>query len=117
MTAADAMTSPGPQIGDDMTLDEALSVLVGAQVGHLLVHDEDGRYVGSITQAELTAHRSGAWYTEHARLRDIAHGQGPFISPGTSLRDADSAMRDRKQKTSPVIDNEGYVIGVLTLTR
>lgn len=117
LTAADAMTSPGPQIGDDMTVDVALSVLISSRVQRLLVHDEDGRHIGSITQAQLTAHRSGAWYTEHGRLRDIAHDVGPFTSPGTPLRDADSAMRDRKQEASPVIDDEGYLLGVLTLNR
>ncbi|MFE9292183.1 hypothetical protein ACFYNK_00305 [Streptomyces niveus] len=33
-TAADAMDTGGPQVCDDMTVEVALSVLVGARTGH-----------------------------------------------------------------------------------
>lgn len=74
-TAGHDMASPEPQVGDDMTVDVALSVLIAARVRHLLVHNEDGGYVGSLNRDQLTAHRRGAWYTEHTRLRDIVRGR------------------------------------------
>lgn len=117
MTAGDAMTSPGPQVGDDMTVDLALSVLIGARVGHLLVRAEDDRCAGLVTRAQLTAYRSGSWYAEDTRLRDIVHDRGPFTSSVTSLHDAERAMRDRELEASPVVDEDGYILGVLTLTR
>ncbi|MEU9984322.1 hypothetical protein [Streptomyces sp. NPDC050856] len=111
----------GPQIGDDMVVDLALSVLTAAGVPHLLVRDADGRCAGLVTQAQLmTAHRArpsgDSWYTDLTRLRDIVHDRGPFLSPVTSLRDAEPAMRGRAQWASPVVDDEGYALGVLVLS-
>ncbi|MFK4064730.1 CBS domain-containing protein [Streptomyces sp. NPDC029674] len=62
----------GPRVWDDMTVEVALSVMVGARVGHLLVCDEDGRRTGLVTRARLTAVRDGSGYTDLMRLRDIA---------------------------------------------
>ncbi|MFI2347539.1 CBS domain-containing protein [Streptomyces sp. NPDC019443] len=117
LTAADAMTSPGPQVGDDMIVDVALSVLIGAGVGHLIVRGEDDRCAGLVSRAQLTAYRSGSWYAEDTRLRDIVHDRGPFTLSETSLHEADYAMRARKLGASPVVDEDGYILGVLTLTR
>ncbi len=113
-TAAEAMTSPGPQVGDDMTLDVALSVLIGAGVGHLIVRSEDGRCAGLVTRAQLTAYRSGTWYAEDTQLRDIVHDRGPFTLSEASLSEAECAMRHRGLDASPVVDEDGYILGVLT---
>lgn len=100
-----------------MVVDVALSVLISARVGHLLVHDEDGRCAGLVSRAQLTAHRSGSWYSERTRLRDIVHDRGPFTSSATSVCDAERAMRDREVGASPVIDEDGYTLGILALPR
>ncbi|TQK42781.1 CBS domain protein [Streptomyces sp. SLBN-118] len=115
LTAADAMTSPGPQVGDDMIVDDALSVLIGAGVGHLIVRGEDDRCAGLVSRTQLTAYRGGSWYTEDTRLRDIVHDRGPFTLSETSLPEAENAMRARALGTSPVVDEEGYILGVLAL--
>lgn len=114
-TARDAMYAPGPQVEDHMTVDVALSVLLGARVAHLLVRDEDGRCAGLVTRAQLAAHYDGSWDDERTRLRDIALDRGPFTSSVTALGEAEDAMRVRTLDASPVIDDHGYALGVLTL--
>ncbi|MGW1888701.1 CBS domain-containing protein [Streptomyces sp. NPDC002004] len=111
------MVVPGPQVGDDTELDVALSVLVGAGVDHLLVRDDDGRCSGLVTRAELNANRAGSWFREETRLRDIGHDRGPFTAADTALGVADTAMRDRMLRASPVVDVHGYALGVLTSPR
>jgi CBS domain-containing protein len=113
-TASDAMAFPGPQVGDDTTLDVALSVLVGAGVDHLLIRDADGVCSGLVTRAELTAHRVGSWFLEETKLRDILHDRGPFTTADTALGTAGTAMRDRMLEASPVVDPRGFALGVLT---
>ncbi|MGW1490375.1 CBS domain-containing protein [Streptomyces sp. NBC_00191] len=115
LTASDAMTAPGPQVGDDMIVDVALSVLIGAGVGHLIIRGEDDRCAGLVSRAQLTAYRGGSWYTEDTRLRDIVHDRGPFTLSETSLPEAEYAMRARSLGSSPVVDEEGYILGVLAL--
>ncbi|MFI9549575.1 CBS domain-containing protein [Streptomyces sp. NPDC052016] len=116
LTAGDAMHAPGPQVDDHMTVDVALSVLIGARVPHLLLQDEDGRCAGLVTRAQLSAHRGGSWYSDRTRLRDIALDRGPFTSSVAALGEAEAAMRVRTLDASPVIDEHGYALGVLALT-
>ncbi|MFF4104501.1 CBS domain-containing protein [Streptomyces sp. NPDC001903] len=71
-----------PQVGDDMTVEVALSVMASARAGHLLVRDEDGLCIGLVTPAQLAAARGSDAYTDRVRLRDlvdvlhVADGQG-----------------------------------------
>lgn len=116
LTARDAMDAPGPQVDDHMTVDVALSVLIGARVPHLLLQDEDGRCVGLVTLTQLSAHRGGSWYSDRTRLRDIPLDRGPFTSSVAVLSEAEAAMRGRALDVSPVIDEHGYALGVLALT-
>ncbi|MET7619765.1 CBS domain-containing protein [Streptomyces sp. NPDC005408] len=109
------MTTPGPQVGDDMIVDVALSVLIGAGVGHVIVRGEDDRCAGLVSRGQLTAYRSGSWYAEDTRLRDIVYDRGPFTLSETSLPAAEYAMRARSLGSSPVVDEDGYILGVLAL--
>ncbi|MGA5560322.1 CBS domain-containing protein [Streptomyces platensis] len=115
--AGDVMSATGPQVGDDMIVDVALSVLIGARADHLLVRDEDGRCTGLITRSQMTAHHQGSWYTEETRLRDLVYDRGPFTSPVMSAHDAERAMRQRALRASPVIGEDGHALGVVVLTR
>ncbi|MEV6578582.1 CBS domain-containing protein [Streptomyces sp. NPDC051582] len=70
-----------PRVGDDMTVEVALSVMASARAGHLLVCDEDGARTGLVTPARLAAARGSDTYTDRVRLRDILGDHEPFISP------------------------------------
>ncbi|MFI6105999.1 CBS domain-containing protein [Streptomyces sp. NPDC051310] len=109
----DAMGPTGPQVGDDMNLDLALSVLAAARSGHLVVCDADGRCTGLVSRTQLTDHPAGTWYTDLTSLRDVAHDRGPFTSVLTALPVAERAMRGRTQQASVVVDDDGYAVGIL----
>ncbi|MFF0184847.1 hypothetical protein [Streptomyces sp. NPDC005244] len=68
----------GPQVGADMTVEVALSVMAGAGVTYLLVRDEDDQCTGSVTAAQLAVVRAGSAYTDRVRVRDVlAHHRSP----------------------------------------
>lgn len=115
LTARDAMGAPGLQVDDHMSVDVALSVLIGARATHLLLQDGDGRCSGLVTRAQLTAQRAASSYGDRARLRDIPLDRGPFTASVSALGDAESAMRIRTLDVSPVVDEQGYALGVLTV--
>ncbi|AZM54547.1 hypothetical protein DMA15_19900 [Streptomyces sp. WAC 01529] len=71
---ADTAEEAAPRVWDDMTVEVALSVMVGARVEHLLVCDEDGRRTDLVTHARLIAVRDSPAYTDRIRLRDIGAG-------------------------------------------
>ncbi|MEV4945555.1 CBS domain-containing protein [Streptomyces sp. NPDC053755] len=109
------MGEAGPQVGDDMTVEVALSVMAGARSGHLLVRDDDGRCTGLLTEAQLVAVRDGSAYTDRVRLREIAGDRGPFTSPLATMAEAEHSMRRRRVGALPVVDEHGCALGVLTL--
>ncbi|MEU3732442.1 CBS domain-containing protein [Streptomyces sp. NPDC033538] len=116
-TVADAMEAAGPQVWDDMTVEAALSVMAAARTGHLVVCDEDGQFTGLVTRARLTVVRDTSGYTDRVRLRDIAGSGGPFASPQTPVAEAEHAMRHRRLRALPVVDEHGDALGVLALSR
>ncbi|MFD4476645.1 CBS domain-containing protein [Streptomyces sp. NPDC058471] len=116
-TAAEAMDAGGPQVCDDMTVEVALSVIVSARTGRLLVCDNDGLCTGLLTRAQLTAARDGSGYTDRVQLRDILGDRGPFTSPVTSVAEAQHAMRYSRLDALPVVDEHGNALGVLALAR
>ena len=79
VSVVDAMDTSGPRVGDDMTVEVALSVMAGARVEYLVLCDGDDQSTGSVTLAELVAHRGSSTYTDRTRLRDVL--DAPFTSP------------------------------------
>ncbi|MGW0773121.1 CBS domain-containing protein [Streptomyces sp. NPDC002835] len=116
-TVVDAMDAPGPQVWDDMTVEVALSVMDSARSVHLLVSDEDGRCTGLITRTRLAALRDSSGYTDRMRLRDVVGDTGPFPSLLTTVAEAEHAMRYRRLRAVPVVDEHGCAVGVLNLSR
>ncbi|MEU3748080.1 MULTISPECIES: CBS domain-containing protein [Streptomyces] len=114
-TVGDATEAAGPQVCDDMTVEVALAVMAGARAGHLLVCDEEGMCTGLVTQAQLTAIRDSAAYTDRVRLRDLLGDRGPAASPVTTMAEAEHAMRYRRLDAPPGVDDQGSALGVLAL--
>ncbi|MDH6133933.1 CBS domain-containing protein [Kitasatospora sp. MAA4] len=116
-TVAKAMNRPGHQISDDTLVDKALEILCGAQVDHLLVSGSDGRCVGLVTRAQLAPYLPRSWYTARTPVRSIVRQSGPFAWPGMAIGSAAEAMRIREFDAWPVVDDDGYAVGVLYLEK
>lgn len=54
-----------------MTVELALSLMAGADAGHLFLCDADDRRTGLITRARLVEVREDPAYTDQVRLRDV----------------------------------------------
>ena len=77
MTATADFEGHGPRVDDDMTVEVALSVMLGAGVARLLLCDADDERTGSVSRAELVAHRDSLAYTDRVRLRDVLGAPRP----------------------------------------
>ncbi|MGW2516180.1 CBS domain-containing protein [Streptomyces sp. NPDC001617] len=71
------------RVGDDMTVEVALSVMAGAGVEHLLLCDEDDERTGSVSRAELVVHRDSSAYTDRVRLRDVLGAPCAVVGPSS----------------------------------
>ncbi|QKW17976.1 CBS domain-containing protein [Kitasatospora sp. NA04385] len=120
LTVADAMEPWGHQIADDSTVDRANDVLRGSGAEYLLVRDHDGRCEGVVTRtglgsAPVRPRRTG--HTGRTTVGATAHQRGPFAWPTMGLALAAVAMRVKRLTVWPVVDEEGYPLGVLTADR
>jgi CBS domain-containing protein len=111
------MDPAGPQVCDDMSVEVALAVMAAARTGRLVVCDQDGQCTGLVTWTELAAVRDSSDYTDRVRLRDTLGHNGSFISPVTTMAEAEHAMRTRRLGVLPVVDEQGSALGILALSR
>ncbi|MGW6392531.1 CBS domain-containing protein [Streptomyces sp. NPDC055103] len=111
---ADATESAAPRVGDDMTVEVALSVVISARAGHLLICDDDGLCTRTVTRVQLAAVRDSSAYTDRIRLRDILGDRGPFVSARTPIAPiAGHPTRNRRTGALPVAAGQGGAPGVL----
>ncbi|MFJ6777393.1 CBS domain-containing protein [Kitasatospora sp. NPDC091257] len=117
LTVADAMEPCDYQIADDSTVDQADDILRGAHLDYLLVRGHDGRCEGLVTRTGLHPFLTRSWYTERTAVSATAHQRGPFAWPTMGLTLASIAMRIKHLAVWPVVDEDGYILGVLTADR
>ncbi|MER7758004.1 CBS domain-containing protein [Kitasatospora sp. NPDC097643] len=117
LTVADAMARYDHQIADDSTVDQADDILRSAHLDYLLVHDHDGRLEGLVTRTGLHPFLIRPWSTERTSISSTSHQRGPFAWPTMGLALAAIAMRIKRLTVWPVIDDDGYLLGVLTADR
>ncbi|WP_329033861.1 hypothetical protein OHT61_00065 [Streptomyces sp. NBC_00178] len=114
-TAADPMDTGALHVGDDMTVEVALSVMAGARTGHLFICDNDGLRTQLVTRTQLTAVRDSLAYTDRVQLRDILGGGGPVTSPVATTAEAEHAARHPRLAAAPVAAGPDSTRGVLVL--
>ncbi len=114
LTVADAMDSYDYQIADDSTVDQANDIFRSAHLDYLLVRGHDGRLEGLVTRTGLQTFLYPSWYTERTSISSISHQRGPFAWPTMGLALAAIAMRVKRLTVWPVIDDDGYLLGILT---
>ncbi|MDH6112298.1 CBS-domain-containing membrane protein [Kitasatospora sp. MAP12-15] len=116
-TAAEAMDRPQHQIADDVLVDKALEILCDAGADYLPVRGGDGRFVGLVTRVQLAPYLPRSWYTERTPVRAVIHERGAFGWPEMAIHTAVEAMRVRGLEDWPMVDDDGYLVGVLNLER
>ncbi|MFF9647351.1 CBS domain-containing protein [Kitasatospora aureofaciens] len=105
------------QIADDSTVDQANDIFRSAHVEYLVVRGHDGRCEGLVTRAGLHPFLTRSWYTDRTAISSTAYQRGPFTWPSMGLRLAAVAMRIKHLAIWPVVDADGYLLGVLTAGR
>lgn len=117
LTVADALESHDFQITDDRTIGHANEVFRSAHVPYLLVRDHDGRCEGLLTRIGMSPFLSRSRYSERTLVGATAHQRGPFAWPTMTLVMAALAMQIKHLTVWPVIDDDGYLFGVITSAR
>ncbi|WP_344446032.1 CBS domain-containing protein [Kitasatospora nipponensis] len=114
-TVADAMDRPDPQIRDATTVDRAKSLVRANDLPYLVLRDSAGRCAGLVTRDRLLSYPARTWSGERTLVREAAGDAGPYAWRSLKLPLAAVAMEVRDLEAWPVVDDDGYLVGVLTL--
>ena len=102
-------------IRQEATVVEAALLMREQNIGGLLVKDGE-HYVGIFTERDVmkrvVAERNdpAATRVEEVMSREVACG-----APDTSIEEARAVMRDRRIRHLPVMDEQGQLVGIVTI--
>ncbi|MEE1786662.1 CBS domain-containing protein [Streptomyces sp. SP17BM10] len=114
-TVADVMTHAVVAVGRDADFREVTETLQRWRVSAVPVLTGDGRVVGVVSEADLLTARD----RDGARADALTAGRmmsvpAVTVHPGSPLNEAARAMARGHFKRLPVVDEEGYLVGIVS---
>ena len=115
-TAKEIMTRDLIRATEDMTIEEALKVLINHKVTGLPVVDKKGKMKGVISEYDILTQISGSKKKNAKIFQDkISYSkQIDAISEDTPLSKIVAEFIDTKYRRLPVIDRKGNLVGIIT---
>ncbi len=138
-TVADAMTKEPITVMPQTPIQEAIEILAAKKISGLLVVDENGKLVGTISESDLMWQETGVEPPPYFMFLDsVIYLQNPArhnkeihkalgqtvgevmsdrpisITAERSVKDAARLMNDKKVRRLPVVDEQSQVIGIIT---
>ncbi|NJE77268.1 IMP dehydrogenase [Thermococcus sp. ES12] len=96
-------------IGPDETLDYALFLMERNDIDGLPVVGEDGKIVGIVTKKDIAA-------KEGRLVRDVMTGEVITVGEDVSVEEALETMVANRIARLPVVDRDGRLIGIITMS-
>lgn len=114
-TIDEMMTTDLRTVPEQATIEDAARIMRDADIGDVIVLNDDGRVTGIVTDRDLVVRvlADGADPAE-VRVVSIINQGVVSIAPDESVETALDLMRDHKIRRLPVIENQ-RLVGVVTL--
>ena len=113
---ADVMRSDFIEVAPEDTLGEVAERMTAKNVGAVVVKDH-GTLIGILTERDLLKAMAARVHSSEARVRQWMTANPVTASPETDVEDASRVMLEHGFRHLPVLDDEGHVIGVVSLRR
>ncbi len=102
-------------IGPELTVFQAAQAMNERKVGAIVVLD-DGRLVGMFSERDLLRRVVGEQRDPATtRVEDVMTTEIVCCTPQTSLEEAGGAMKNRRIRHLPVVDDEGKLLGLISI--
>lgn len=108
------MTPAAVTDAPDDTLAEAASKMWQQQTGSLLVMEGDS-LIGIVTERDVLQLVGEGQDPKASSLRDVMTGNPVTVSASSRVRDAAAIMFEKWFRHLPVVDDDGRVVGILSL--
>jgi CBS domain-containing protein len=115
-TAKEIMTRDLIRATDDMTIEEALKVLINHRITGLPVVDKKGKMMGVISEYDILSQISASKKKQGKIFQDLILYSKKIdaISEDTPLSKIVTEFIDTKFRRLPVIDKTGNLVGIIT---
>lgn len=98
-------------LGPDQPVSDALAVMERYHISGVPITDEDNRLVGILTNRDLRFNQDG-----DQLIRDVMTREPLYTAPtGTTLDQASEILHQHKVEKLPVVDESGYLTGLITV--
>ncbi|MEB3825682.1 MAG: CBS domain-containing protein [Desulfurococcales archaeon] len=109
------MSSPPITIDAYSRLDEAAKKMYQNRVGSIVVVDESNSVVGILTKSDFLYFIASGIVKRNPRVAEVMHSEPVVAKPYESVGDAYERMKTLGIRHLPVVDDEGVVVGVLSM--
>lgn len=115
-TAKEIMTRDIVQASEDMTIEEALKVLINHRITGLPVVNANGKMTGVISEYDILTQLSKSTEKNTKVFQDPIHfsKNTDAISEDTPLSKIVTEFIDTKFRRLPVVDKSGNLVGIIT---
>ena len=116
MLVNEAMTSPVTACDPDDTLDRVARIMWELDCGSVPVTDDAARVIGIVTDRDvcITAWTCGR-PLQQVPVRVAMATDVAVCHPHDPVEDAETLMKRRQVRRIPVVDDEGVLVGILSL--
>ncbi len=109
------MSSPPITIDAYSRLDEAAKKMYQNRVGSIVVVDESNSVVGILTKSDFLYFIASGIVKRNPRVAEVMHSEPVVAKPYESVGDAYERMKTLGIRHLPVVDDDGVVVGVLSM--
>lgn len=114
MTITDVMTTDVVLVGPGCTAREAALLMRERAIGDVLVVEDD-RLTGVVTDRDLAVRLLADGLGPDAPIRSACTAEPVALTPDAEVQDAVALMREYAVRRVPVCEDDGRVLGIVTL--
>ena len=113
---ADVMRPDFIEVAPEDTLGEVAERMTAVNVGAVVVKDH-GTLIGILTERDLLKAMAARVHSSEARVRQWMTADPVTASADTDVEDASRVMLEHGFRHLPVLDDDGQVMGIVSLRR
>jgi CBS domain-containing protein len=113
---ADVMRPDFIEVAPEDTLGEVAERMTAVNVGAVAVKDS-GRLIGILTERDLLKAMAARVHSSEARVRQWMTPDPVTVTAQTDVEEAARTMIDNGFRHLPVLDDDGRVVGIVSLRR